>query len=42
MAKKKQKDFFHGFDRVWFKNDTEYVIFLIWGTFVCVYLLQLI
>ncbi len=42
MAKKKQnKKFSHPFNKVWFHNETEYFIFIIWGTIVCVLLLQL-
>lgn len=42
MAKKKTKKFFHGFDKVWFPNETEYFIFLIWAAFTCIFLTQFI
>lgn len=42
MTKKNTKSFYHGFHKVWFPNETEYFIFLIWGVFVCIFLLQLI
>jgi hypothetical protein len=39
MAKKTKKAFY---DKILFTNETEYFIFLIWGVFVCAFLIQLI
>ena len=40
MAKKKTKKMFY--DKLLFTHDTEYFIFLVWATFVVVFLSQLI
>jgi hypothetical protein len=39
--KKNKKHFFHGFDRVWFQNETEYFIFLGWAVFVIIFLISI-
>ncbi len=43
MVKKKTKNgFLKKFDKVWFTQETEYFIFILWGVFVCVFLIQFI
>ncbi len=39
---KKQKHILHHFDKIWFRKDSEYFIFLIWATFVAAFLTTLI
>jgi hypothetical protein len=43
MAKKKTEiKFLKRFDKVFFPDETEYFIFLIWALFVCVFFIQYI